>query len=109
MSEPVQVLVEHDEFDWQEMEGVPLAKAAKYLTELAKKLPADATLEEYWYGYEDMYIRVTSFRDETNEERQRREEQERWALELAKKQKEKDKKRAERLKEYHKLKKEFGG
>lgn len=101
------VLVEHD-FDWGRIEGVPLSEAADYLRVLATGLPVDACLDEHWTGYEDMTMRVISYRDETDEEYARRlaaeAEAEKWRLEEERA----DRERAARREEYLRLKREFG-
>jgi hypothetical protein len=84
-----------------------LKAAAAYLLEIAEEHPT-ATLHEEWSGYEDMGMVFQDYRDETDEElalrlkmeeeRRRREDRDR---EVARQ-------REQRLKQYQKLKREFG-
>ena len=85
----------------------PLDLAAKYLLEVKSKYP-NATLEEHWTGYENMEMRFSWYRDETDNEMQDRLEQEAFAKKLADDQRRKDEEKATRRKQYLALKKEFG-
>ena len=102
------IRVVHHEFDMDKILGVHLTEAAKYLTELAKTLPADATIEDETNSYDPVYLEVQSYREETDEEYSYRieleEQEERRKADEAKKQKEKEARR----KQWEELNKEFG-
>lgn len=100
------VLVEHD-FDWSRINGADLNDAALYLTELAKKHPG-AVIDEHWTGYEDMTIRLVSYRDETDNEYTARLKLEAEKTAWAKKVAQEEKAREDRRKVYQTLKREFG-
>jgi hypothetical protein len=102
------ITVEHHEFSWDKINGQTLKDAAKYLVALARKLPPDAVIDEHWSGYEDMTIRVISYRDETDEELAKREIIERKRAEWEANRAAQEKARVERLSQYHWLRKEFG-
>lgn len=104
----LEILVEHRKFDWGKINGTRLPEAAEYLTQLAKSLPKDAYIEEHWTGYEDMEIRVVSFRPETDEEYRGRKKQEEWQREYEEKEQARKAERDRRREEYLRLKKEFG-
>jgi hypothetical protein len=108
MSERITVIVEHGEFDWGKVEGVTLKEAAAYLARMAEKLPPDAVIDEHWTGYEDMKIRVISFRKETDQEYAMRKQQEGQSKERAARKEKEAAERAKRLKKYSELKREFG-
>jgi K+/H+ antiporter YhaU regulatory subunit KhtT len=106
MSERIDVVIEHDEFDWGKVEGVTLKEAAAYLARMAEKLPPDAFIDEHWTGYEDMKIRVISLRKETDQEYAVRKQQEE-SKEVAARIEKEAAERAKRLAQYNQLKKEF--
>lgn len=83
-----------------------LDEAIKYLQEVREKYP-QAQLEEYWYGYEDMCLRFTYLRDETDKEFEQRKEMQRIYEENVKREKEREKLKKEKLKQIEALKKEL--
>jgi hypothetical protein len=101
------IMVEHHDFNWDEVKGQTLKDAAEYLNALAQRLPPDAVIDEHWSGYEDMTIRVISYRDETDEELAKREIIARNRAEWEAKRAAQEKDRAERLAQYRRLRKEF--
>lgn len=102
------VTVEHSDFDWYKVEGNTLKNAANYLLELSERLPPHAFIDEHWYGYEDMEIRVLSYRDETDEELDKRLKQEEIDQERIREELKRSSEREKRRQEYLELKKEFG-
>ena len=84
-----------------------LLEAAYYLIEVHAKHP-NATLEEHWTGYEDMEMRFSWSRPETDEEMRERAEHEAATARFEAAQREKAKAREERRKIYLALKREFG-
>jgi hypothetical protein len=108
MGDRKKIEVIHHEFDWKNLDGHTLKNAAEYLLSLAKDLPPTAVLDEHWSGYEDMEIRVMSWRDETDEEYEKRMQEELRAAEYQKKKDAEEKARKDRLEQYHRLKREFG-
>jgi hypothetical protein len=84
-----------------------LDQAIAYLKEVRETHP-QATLEEHWTGYQDMEMRFSWSRPETDEEMQHRVEQERAQERFKAEQRKKETAREERRKQYLKLQQEFG-
>ena len=84
-----------------------LLEAATYLMEIHALYP-DATLEENWTGYEDMDMRFTWWRDETDEEEKVRLKHEATIRENMERARKRDAAEAKEKKEYLRLKHKFG-
>lgn len=102
------VLVDHGSFDWGRIDGETLARAGKYLLDLAKTLPADAFLDDITHSYDIIAIRVASWRDETDEEYTARKESEALAAKRAAEKQKRDEDRRQKHAAYEKLKRELG-
>lgn len=100
-------ILQSKDADTQRLYGT-LDDAISYLQEMKAKLPADASLEEHWTGYEDMELRFVWYREETDVEYLDRmsAEEERRREEIRKK--EEDRQKAERRKAWEELNREFG-
>lgn len=86
-----------------------IGQAIKYLKEVQEQYKGyDISLFEHWTGYEDMEMKFVYFRDETNEEMNRRIEERKRQQELEKEWAQKEEDRKKRLEQYEKLKREFG-
>ena len=95
------------ECDTDHLYDSDLKKAAAYLLEMDAKYPG-ASLEEHWYGYEEMELRFSRYRDETDEEYNYRvAEHDRKQAEAALRKNTEHQKELRR-KQYEKLRKEFG-
>ncbi len=101
------VIVEHPEFDWDKVRDVPLVDAAQYLLQLAPQLPQDACIDENWNCYDDMEIRVVSYRPETDDEMNERLREQARLKVLQKLDADRQAEAQKRREQYLKLKKEF--
>lgn len=83
-------------------------EAIDYLKEMKRLHGATISLDEKWYGYEDMSLMFVIPRDETDEEYKNRWDKIRYSDEYEKQKRESDAAKEKRRVQYQKLRAEFG-
>jgi hypothetical protein len=87
----------------------PIDGAIQYLQEMRDQHQGTGiSLDEHWTGYEDMYMTLVYWRDETDEEFQGRLELEEMRRRLDEEEKRRAKERAKDVEEFQRLKAKLG-
>ena len=102
-------LVRDIPFEYSEVFGLDIRKAAEYLIKIADEhKDKEIYLEENWTGYEDMEMKMYFMSPETNEEYNDRIAHEKEMKERAQRAWEQEQERDKKIAEYNKLKSELG-